>query len=335
MKEKENEAAFPQGHWLLTSAGAKVDLTCRMRTAVHAAGHRLFTADSDADSAAFHFSDDHFLLLPMNDPRCPEALLEACRSRNIRVILPTRDGDLSFFARHRDRFSSAGIRVIVSDPETVDLCLDKIRFHDHCLNNGLPVLPRLADPAPSEFPCFVRARAGAAGAAAYRVPRADALRALHGPPPWPDLLVQPFCADKEYSLDALFDEDGRALQWVARERIRIKAGESVVSRTVSIPALDGLVGALSASMRLVGPVTLQAFNSDTAGPRLIEVNPRIGGAAALGIEAGLDTPERLVAWALGDEAAFRRPRPLRAGLTLLRYTRDVFVGPDGKVRPEV
>lgn len=333
MKGKEPVTAFPRGHWLLTSAGAKVDLTCRMRHAVHAVGDRLFTADCSPDSASFYFSDGHFRLPPMSDPRCPEALLEACRSRNIRVILPTRDGDLTFFARHRDRFSSAGIRVIVSDPETVDLCLDKIRFHDHCLDNGLPVLPRLSDPAPSDFPCFVRARVGSAGATAFRVPHADALRVLHGPPPWPDLLVQPFCADREYTLDALFDEDGRALQWTARERIQVKAGESVVSRTVSLPALDGLVAALAGSMRLTGPVTLQTFYSDTAGPRLIEVNPRIGGAAALGIEAGLDTPERLVAWTLGDESTFRRPRPLRIGVTLLRYTRDVFVEPDGRRTP--
>ena len=115
------------------------------------------------------------------------------------------------------------------------------------------------------------------------------------------------------------------MQWVVRERLRIRAGESVVSRTVAIPAFDTVIQTLAASLPFCGPVTIQAFYSKSQGVRLIEVNPRFGGASALGIEAGLDTPARLVALAQGDNERFLYNRSLRMGLTMLRYAADVFI----------
>lgn len=314
-----------RGNWLIPSAAAKVDLTRRMREALNAIGLRLHAADSSPLSAAFHFSDGHFLLPSIEEAHFMRCLKTACAERNIRVILPTRDADLLFFAKHRDELIASAIWPLVSDTHTLELCLDKIRFHAHCLANGLPVLPRLENPTDPDYPCFVRPRIGAAGEGSHSISNAQAMQAFHGPPPWPDLLIQPLCADPEYTVDALFDLEGHAVQWIARERLRIKAGESIAGRTVSIPALDAWMPALAQTLHLVGPVTLQAFHSEPNGARLIEVNPRFGGAAALGIEAGLDTPRRLVALAQGNMNSFRRPRPLRMGLTLLRYSQDVFV----------
>lgn len=320
--------AFAAGsHWLLTSAAAKADLARRLRDALQAAGLRLFATDISPLSAAFSFADNHFLLPSLDHPRFLGALLAACEPHGIRVLLPTRDADLRYFAMNRPALETAGLWPVVSDRSAIETCLDKIRFHEHCIAHQLPVLPRIESPSDADFPCFVRGRFGSAGAGARPVPSLDILIALHGPPPWPDLLLQPLGLDKEYTIDALFDLDGHPLQWIARERLRVKAGESTVSRTVHLPAIDALMPALAATLRFAGPVTIQVFHSKTGGPRLIEINPRFGGASALGIEAGLDTPARLVALAQGDLESFRRPRPLRYGLTMLRYSRDIFLEP--------
>ncbi len=313
------------GHWLMTSAAAKVDLTHRLRSALNERALRLYATDVSPLSAAFHFSDDHFVSLPSDHPDYWSATIKACRERDIRVILPTRDAELLFFAGHSRTFIEQSIWPLVSDENTVALCLDKIRFHAHCEAHGVPVLPRMEMPRSADYPCFVRHRSGSAGRHAVRIPDQSTMQASYGDPPWPDVLVQSCCNDAEYTIDALFGVDGRLAQWIARERVQVKAGESVVSRTVSVPALDTLMSALAETLPCVGPVTVQAFYSEENGARLIEVNPRLGGACALGIEAGMDIPERLVALAQGDTDAFERARPLRYGLTMLRYSRDIFV----------
>ena len=313
------------GNWLITSASAKVDLVRRMREALNSKGLRLFATDRSNLSAAFHFSDGHFLLPPIEASDFLDQLIATCHAHHIRVILPTRDADLRFFAAHREPLEKANLWPLVSDAQTINICLDKIQFDDHCRIHHLPVLPRIHAPTPSDFPCFVRNRIGSAGQGAQRVPQANAMSILYGPPPWPALLIQPCCTDKEYTIDALFGLDGHAVQWISRERIRTKAGESTVSRTVSIPAIDALLPTLARSLHLIGPATIQVFYSEQQGPHLIEVNPRFGGAAALGIEAGMDTPRRLVSLAQGDTVSFLRPRPLEIGMTMLRYSQDIFI----------
>ena len=313
------------GNWLLTSAAAKVDLARRLRAALHEHHLRLHATDRSPFSAAFWFCDGHFPLPALHDPAFLDQLVAACSEREIRVVLPTRDADLLYFAAHRAELEAARIWPLVSDLGTVETCLDKTRFHEHARTHRLPVLPRIEHPAPDDFPCFLRPRCGSAGAGAGPIPSLDALRALHGPPPWPDLLLQPLCTAPEYTIDALFDLDGSPVQWIARERIRVKAGESTIGRTVHLPALDALLPRLARAFAFAGPVTLQAFYSESNGPCLIEINPRFGGAAALGIEAGLDTPRRLVALAQGDRDAFLRPRPLSYRLAMLRYSQDVFL----------
>lgn len=316
------------GHWLLTSAAAKVDLTQRMRAAINQAGCQLFATDCDVHAAALHVADDRFVLPPMDTAGFLDAFIAACRQRGISIILPTRDADLLFFARHREQLAAAGLWVLVSDCETIEICRDKIRFHAHCLLHGLPVLPRLQ--APFDYPCFVRPRIGSAGIGAARIDGPDAMRAGYGAAPRSDdFLVQPLCADPEYTIDALFGPDGMPVQWIARARLKVRAGESVVARTVEIPALDALVRQAAASLHLFGPITLQAFYSPAHGPHLIEINPRFGGACALGIEAGLDSPSRVFALVQGDLDAFSRPRPLQAGLMMMRYSQDLFVREEG------
>ena len=312
------------GNWLVTSASAKVDLVRRMREALNSNGLRLFATDHSPLSAAFHFSDGHFLLPSVEDAGFLDQLIDNCHTRNIRVILPTRDADLRFFASHRERLAKADLWPLVSDPKTIATCLDKIQFHEHCCRHHVPVLPRIQEPSPSDYPCFARSRTGSAGHGARRISRADELTFFYGPPLWPDLLIQPCCTDPEYTIDALFDLDGQPVQWISRERIRVKAGESSVGRTVSIPELDALLPPLARNLHFMGPITIQAFYSEQNGPHFIEVNPRFGGGAALGIEAGLDTPRRLVALAQGDTASFLRPRPLHIGMTMLRYSQDIF-----------
>lgn len=313
------------GNWLMTSAGAKVDLVQRMRRALNVAGCCLYAADCSPLSAAFAFADGHFLLPDMEDDGFVPQLIDACIKRGITVVLPTRDAELLFFARHRERLAAAGIHPMVSSLESIEICQDKIRFHAHCLQHGLPVLPRLETPCAGDFPCFVRPRVGAASAGAWVVETLACMQAIYGEPPWDNLLVQPCCKDQEFSIDALFGPDGEVVQWIARQRNRVRAGESVVSRTVELPAFAPVINSLADSMQLFGPVTLQAFCSPANGLHLIEVNPRFGGASALGNEAGLDVPERLVAFVQGDLETFYRPRPLRYDLTLLRFSQDIFV----------
>jgi carbamoyl-phosphate synthase large subunit len=143
------------------------------------------------------------------------------------------------------------------------------------------------------------------------------------------LIIQEMVTDPEYSIDVLSSFEGEALQAVVRRRLVVRGGESSTAQVVDNPDLEALAIKLCNSLGLVGHSVVQAFWSELNGPRLIEVNPRFGGASTLSIRAGLDSPRRIVGMLRGDPAAYLNG-PIQVGLVMHRVAEDVFVEPSPK-----
>ena len=299
---------------LILSAAAKVQLVRAFRDA----GATVLAADVARDSAAL-FEADRALLLPRSDdPAFAGALADACAANAVRLVVPTRDGELPVLAGLKAPLAKAGVTVLAPDAEAVETCQDKRRFVDFCAAHGFAT-PRTYAPGepPESFPVFVRPVRGAGGKGAREV---DSPAALSG-----DLLVQALETDPEYTVDVLMDLAGRPLQAVVRRRLAVRDGEAVKSRIEDVPALSDQALGLCAALKLVGHNVVQAFYSPERGVRFIEVNPRFGGASNLSIRAGLASPERLLQMAGGEADAAAAPRPIAIGLTMLRYAEDRLV----------
>lgn len=296
---------------LILSAAAKVLLVRAFRDA----GATVIAADLTPDNPALFEADRALLLPPSDAPDYIEALLAACQANDVRLVIPTRDGELPVLAEAKARLASAGVVVLAPALDAVETCQDKRRFVDFCAANGFATPRTYASGEAAEFPVFVRPVRGAGGKGARRVDGAETFGA--------DLLVQALETDPEFTVDVLLDLDGRPLQAVARRRLLVRDGEAVKSRVVDAPALSGEALRLCAALKLVGHNVVQAFYAPERGVRFIEVNPRFGGASNLSIRAGLASPERVLRMAAGDDAS--APRPIAYGLTMLRYSEDRLV----------
>jgi carbamoyl-phosphate synthase large subunit len=304
---------------LILSAAAKVLLVRAFAEAAHPRGGEVFAADVAPDSAAL-FVADHAVLLPRSDaPEFAPALVEYCRRNAVRLVVPTRDGELSAVAAAASALASVGAVALVASQEALEVCQDKRRFVAFCAAEGLAT-PRTYEPgeAPDHFPVFVRPVRGAGGNGARKVAKAADLASGE------DLLIQVLETAPEYSVDVLMDLSGQPLQAVARRRILVRDGEAVKSRVESVPDLEIQALKLCSVLGLVGHNVVQAFWSSDGGARFIEVNPRFGGASNLSIQAGLASPSRLLQLVAG-EAGAAAPRTISYGLTLLRYAEDRLV----------
>ena len=304
---------------LITSASRKVALVRAFRAALaREGGGRVVAADVSPLSAALYEADQGVLVPRSDDPSFVPALLDLCTRHDVRLLVPTRDEELPIFAGARERFAAAGVAVMVAAPETIRRCQDKLAFLEFCEGHGFAVPRRLdREAARRELPVFARPRVGKGAAGAVQVSTLAALETLAG-----DVILQDLVALPEFTIDLFADLAGRVISVVPRERVRIVAGESYVSRTARIPALIDAGSRLASALGLIGHNTIQCF-FDGAAPLFIEVNPRYGGAAQLGFEAGADTPWFLVRLAMG--------RPVdpcvgefEDGLVMLRYTQDLF-----------
>lgn len=309
---------------LITSAARKVWLVEAFRRAVAPFGGNVWAADADPFAVAMRFADRTLLLPAIDSKEFEPALLEACDAFDIQLVIPTRDGELAWFAERTTTFSRIGVTVLVADSSTIGLCQDKHAFVTHCEINGFAVPAVIPKPTPGlSYPLFARPRTGAGGRGAGRVSDADALAQLC---PWNDWLVQVLVEQPEFTLDLFADLSGKVLSVVPRQRLRVTAGESVVGVTVRAPELIDRAVALAKTLRLIGHNTLQCF-FDGNEPLWIEVNPRYGGGAALGFAAGADTPDLLVRL-LAGECIPPRIGDYESGLYMYRFSRDLFVRSD-------
>jgi carbamoyl-phosphate synthase large subunit len=308
---------------LITSASAKVQLVRAFQEAVHPIGGLVVAADIDPMAPALHAADAGAILPRSDTDAFAPALHALCAERAIGLLVPTRDGELTVLSRLATALGCAGTTVVVSPAPVLAITGDKLALREFCIARGYPVARRIGTGASADdLPAFARPRRGAAGRGAVRLDTVDALAAALADP---DLLVEAFIDAPEYSIDALLDLQGEPIQAVVRSRLVVRHGESHVGRVEDRPELAALALRLCADLGIVGPAVVQAFRSEYGEVRLIEVNPRFGGASSLAIRAGLDAPSRLVALVSGRDADARRARPIATGLTSLRYAEDVLV----------
>lgn len=275
---------------LITSASKKIPLLRRVKQAA-AKMHpeiRVLAADVSPTALAQHFSDG-FWTMPFLCDLDVTTLSAACRERGVTHLIPTRDGELAFFAEHREALRLDGISVMISASTAVNVCLDKLRFARFGHEAGLPVIPAYeALPADADSMWVVKERFGAGALSMglnLTVEEAVAHAAKLSSP-----IFQPFIGGmKELSADIYADRSGKMKGCVVRSRDIVVNGESEITTTTDNPGLAKVCAQLVDALPFYGHIIVQAFVDERGGVYLIEVNPRFGGASSLAIEAGLDS----------------------------------------------
>ena len=307
----------------ILSASRKVWLVRAFQEALAATGGgRVLALDVDPQAAALQAADAGALSPRSDDPGFLSWLADWCHREAVTLVVPTRDEELPVLAGASAAFQQAGRRLVVAPAAAIADCQDKSRFAVRCAELGFATPRAIAvPPTEADFPAFVKPRIGKAGGGAERIASLAAF-ADRGYDPEREIL-QEYAADPEFTIDVFVDWAGQAISAVPRERVRIVAGESVVSRTVRDDALATAAVQLVLGLGLRGPATVQAFRAPDR-IRFIEVNPRYGGAATLGFAAGCPSPEWLIRLARGEMVEPRIGRHM-VDLWMFRHSADLIL----------
>ncbi|SNY56035.1 carbamoyl-phosphate synthase large subunit [Arsukibacterium tuosuense] len=309
---------------LLTSAGAKIP----MLQAARQAWLRLFptggiiAGDMQPLCVSRAFADS-FWQMPATVNANKAELRRGCIERNIKVILPSRDGELLFWAESKPYFAEAGIQIIVSPATGTALCLDKLAFADFGQQHQLPIIPaslHIDNVIAEQFVVKERFGAGAKsiGLALSKAQAIQHAKQLQNP------LYQPMQSGKEVSIDAWLDQDSSVKGLVLRQRDKVVAGESQISTTFTDAALTQQCSKILRQLKLTGPVVMQAIIDAKGKPHIIECNSRFGGASTLSILAGLDSLYWSFLQAMQPEATLTAYTAATQSIRQLRYSMDTY-----------
>ena len=274
---------------LVTSASKKVPLIRAVRSAavrIHP-DSLVVAGDNRPFTLASFVADDSWIMPATNDEHL-KLILEGCIQRGITAILPTRDGELFFWATHASQFLAHGIDVIVSPAESVTLSLDKWAFSQFGASLNLPFIPSSLECDETVGARYVVKERYGSGSCDLGLDLDEAAAKSHASK-LKSPIFQPFLEGVEISVDAWVSRLHQVKGLVLRKRDRIVDGESQITTTFRDYKVEALVTHVLGELKLRGPVVLQALIDSVGQIHIIECNARFGGASTLGIAAGLDS----------------------------------------------
>lgn len=105
---------------------------------------RLYGADTNMECIGKHFVDRFWHCPQLNDLLIDD-FIRYCLNQRISIVFPSRDGELGYFAKHRDVLEEHGIHVMVSNIGAINIGIDKLEFSRKLGELGYPVIPSYTD----------------------------------------------------------------------------------------------------------------------------------------------------------------------------------------------
>lgn len=285
-----SEPAKPVFHVMVSSASGKIPMLKAVKHSMDkfGTGMKLFSADLDPACLARHFTDE-FWQMPGTIKDNFTEILNYCRKNGIGMIIPSRDGELPFWSEVKPALNGQGIGVMVSSPEVIHICRDKLLFYNELKKNGFPVIPTALSPDDLEFKgkYVVKERFGAGSRNIHlNLGAEEALKAACG---MSEPVFQPYIEGIEYSADAWVGSNGRVKGVVTRVREKVVNGESQITRAVEDKEMSLMLTRLFESKAFYGHVIAQVIKDPAGKHHLVEINCRFGGASTLSLACGLDS----------------------------------------------
>lgn len=326
---------------LFTCVGRRVELLQCFRAAAARQGIRLRLIGSDLSPTAPALAcvDEAHLTPRIDDDAYIPALLDIIRRSGARALIPTIDTELPVLSAHREALTSAGCLPLVAAPEPIRVCRDKLATYEFLHAHGvdtpathLPPAPGGSNPLP--YPFFLKPRFGSASVGAHVIRNQQeqdyCLSRV------PEAIFQEYVEGEVYTLDAYTGLRGAVRCVVPRLRLAVRTGE--VARGVVVKdrrIMDaGRKAAETLGPSALGMLTLQCVVSPQGRISFIDINPRFGGGAPMGVAAGADYPAWLLEELRGGDPQIAFDG-FRHGLCMSRYDWSVFTQLDGDLKLEI
>lgn len=286
---RNNSLKQLKGNILITSLSKKISLINAVKTAVKRLDNavHVWGADIERDCVGRYFVDDFWQMPPLVELG-RQGLLDFCEQYNICYIIPTRDGELAFWAGIKNYFSEKGIEVFVPSAESLKLCLDKLLFYQTLLLARLPVIPTSESFLTLRDGLFVvKERYGSSERRLGVGLGLEAAKIYANKLSHP--LYQEYVCGREWSADVYRTKEGLIKGVIMRWRNQVKEGESQVTTTFYDPNLEHILIKAVRVLNIQGHAVFQGFMTADREVALMEVNARFGGASALSLAMGLDS----------------------------------------------
>lgn len=311
---------------LVTSSSKKAPLIRALQKAAQKIDMniKVIAGDLNRNVVTKFVGDDFWEMPPLADHSFDE-ILAKCLELKIGVIIPTRDGELVFWTKNKEKLKERGITVLVSSLKTVTTCLDKFEFYEYLHKvgfNGISTSFELP-PVPSDALYVVKERFGSGSIGVGIGLNYEEATTYASTLEFP--IFQPLITGEEISVDIWIIPDYYE-SVVLRSRDLVVNGESQITSVFRNQNLERTFMEIARNLEIIGPAVFQAIIDKNGEAQIIECNARFGGASTASIAAGSGGFESMIdRYIFGNKSQLPRKRVQEIkGLTQVRTAVDHY-----------
>ncbi|BCP16176.1 carbamoyl phosphate synthase [Mycobacterium paraintracellulare] len=277
--------------------------------------------DAEALAAGLHAAHKAYWGRYASDPRFTDRLLEICLAEQCGLIFAGHDVELLPLSENVDTFRAHGIVPVVSTPDIIRLCDDKLVTTQFVNSLGLPTpeTKKLSDVTTFERPVVLKPQRGGARSRGTYVARTekafDLYRQLVDPH---NCVAQEYIEGDEYTCGSVA-LDGKCVGVIVMRRI-LRDGDTYKAFVEHNPTLEATVRTIVEALKPFGACNIQLRVKD-GRPYVFEINARCSGTTAARALAGFNEPQIIADYLLrGIEPSYSVDE-----VTILRYWQELVV----------
>ena len=308
---------------LLTSAGRRTYMVEYFKSALCGNG-KVYATNSLLTNTLLQ-ADGYAISPAIYDANYIDFLIDFCKSHKIDAILSLFDIDLPILAKHKHRFLSIGVKLVISDYIVTQTCNDKWLTYKFLSGIGLPQplcyislkeAHSAIDDGSLAFPLFIKPRWGMGSIGIYKVDNIEELdvffKKLHR-----DIfqtylkyesaidadsciIIQQALDGQEYGIEILNDLNANYVATFAKKKIAMRAGETDIAITIDPTPFQDTARIISAKLKHIAMLDADCFVTTDGKIFVLEMNARFGGQYPFSHIAGANVPLQIVQWLNGE-----------------------------------
>lgn len=283
----------------------------------------IVATDMQLSAPALQAADVKIQVPAVYDPDYVDITLGICREQKVDALISLNDLELPILAENKSRFQEIGVKVIVSDPQVIDICFDKFKTAKWTEQIGLnapKTYVRLEDAKRAlvageiSFPLFMKPRWGSGSIGLETIDDLEELeiyyhllmkkikKTILATASVGDeyIMIQEKLSGTEFGLDVMNDLDGNNVGVSVKQKLAMRAGETDKAITVDFPEIREMGERIGRNLKHIGNLDVDIMQRGNGDYCVLELNPRFGGGFPFSYEAGVNLPLAIIKWLKGE-----------------------------------
>jgi carbamoyl-phosphate synthase large subunit len=239
----------------------------------------LFASDTTLFTSGFYHCNVEKIITPRvsnDENHYIEELLKKCIDNKIEAIIPLMDYELISLSKNKERFKEKGITILLSDIETIEVCLNKQLSHKFCIKNNIntPIsFFKKSDLKNLNFPVMKKKIMGSRSVGNTILKSSSGLDTfIEG-----EDMIQELVSGDEFTMNILNDLNGNFVHAAFCKKIHRHFGETEKVESLFSDEFMESAKKLSKLFKHIGIMDLDFIIDDNDAPCFIDFNPRFGG----------------------------------------------------------